>query len=106
MVLSNQTLYEDREMRKGVIGCHIAQLIAITEFQEKVKQVRAETQALPPSITVTINQERLPMEPIQPFAGFRDVGFKAEVAHGFLDPERRLSRRSGGDAQRHYTGSV
>ena len=106
MVLSNQTLYEDREMRKGVIRCNIAQLIAVAEFQEQVKQVGAETQALLASITVTVNQERLPMEPIQPFAGFRDVGFKAEVAHGFLHPERRLSRRSGADAQRHYTGSV
>ena len=106
MVLSNQTLHEDREMRKGVVRCHIAQLIAVTEFQEQVKQVGAETQALLAAIAVTVNQERLPMEPIQPFAGIRDVGFEAEIGHGFFDPERRLSRRSRGDAQWHHTDSV
>ena len=67
MVFLDQSLHEDGEVRERVVVRDIAQLIALVELQKQVKQIGAEAQPLFTSVAVAVDQERLSMEPVQPF---------------------------------------
>ena len=105
MVLPDQPLHEDGEMSERIVICDIAQLIAFVKLQEQVEQLCAEAQSLFVSVAVAVDQQRLPMQPVQPFTAIRDVRFEAKAVDRFFDPERRFRRRPGTDAQRHRAGS-
>ena len=48
VILAYQPLHKDRQVSKGVIGRNIAQLIAVAQFQQQMKQIGTEAEPLFP----------------------------------------------------------